>query len=264
MKIPISRHTAAHLCFALLTLSLTCPSSFGISLLNTEAGVIDTGHPQVQTSGGNSFHLVQVVTDSAMMDYQLDMDILLADGSPLVFTIGKDSNDSDTLELTLAMVIDSEPCHVEVSLRSSDGPAPVFDSIGTTVPSGEPVNRSPSKVVIHHDAPIDIAEDVYYGDIPLRSNTFTSTQWAIDISQLSIGETFDIVLRAGPEGDFDDNDIIDLSDYEQFFNCLESTAPENSCQLYFDFNADNSVDLYDFAVFQNIFTGADTPATCGA
>ena len=247
--------------FAVVLLSIQ--TALGISLVETNAGVINTDHPQVQTSGGNSPHLLEMATIPINTNSKIDLDVLLADGSPLVMTFEKDEYDSPLIKITLAMVIDNEPCHLEVSLHNTYGPPPIFDVIGAVRPHGVPVNRSESKVIIYHDAPIGVTENAYYGDIYLPGDMPYIIPWVIDISGLGVGETFDIVLRAGPEGDWDDNHIVDLADYEVFFDCVETPYPSRLCHLYFDFNADEVVDLRDFAVFQSVFTGTDTFATCG-
>ena|GEM_PF-6116120 len=59
-----------------------------------------------------------------------------------------------------------------------------------------------------------------------------------------------------PLGDFDCDGSVDLSDYAAYNDCI--TGPEGElapgCEL-FDFGADGDVDFHDFAEFQVLFTG---------
>ena len=72
-----------------------------------------------------------------------------------------------------------------------------------------------------------------------------------------------LMLSAGANGDFDDDDDVDLDDYLVFSDCLAgpdaAPAPElpdvtaADCLQAFDFDADTDVDLGDFSSFQMLF-----------
>ena len=58
----------------------------------------------------------------------------------------------------------------------------------------------------------------------------------------------------GPMGDLDDDCAVTLDDYFYFEYCLFDSGPGvepgfHDCTDIFDFDADNDVDLYDFAEF---------------
>ena len=68
-----------------------------------------------------------------------------------------------------------------------------------------------------------------------------------------------------PDGDFDQDGVVDLTDYEAFIECMggpelrtdpadpDITICEVECAIRFDFDGDLDVDLADFARFQQRF-----------
>ncbi|MCB9849822.1 MAG: hypothetical protein H6817_03880 [Phycisphaerales bacterium] len=248
---------------ATLALLLAATPGMALTLVGTTAGVMDSSHPQVGTVGGNQAHLLRVVTPADMLDAAVDADVLLADGTPLVTTWRRDAGDTDVLDLALAMVIDSAPCHVELRLRSDDG-APAFVAAGDLSTNAVPVVVAPRLVVVKFAEHVGALTDVLLGAVDTSITFAPPNPWRIDVSQIAIGDTFKLILRAGPQGDFDDDDDVDATDYQQLHACLDSGNLSTECAGYFDFDADEHIDLQDFAIFQALFTGDDVPADCGA
>ncbi len=61
-------------------------------------------------------------------------------------------------------------------------------------------------------------------------------------------------------GDFNDDGEVSLADYDVLATCLRFSGPGTEpafreCVDVFDFDGDNNLDLYDFAMFQVVFTG---------
>ncbi len=242
----------------LLPLSLflvLCESSSALTLLETNAKVVDSNHVQVQTAGGDADHLVRVVTLLPSVHSAIDADVLLADGQPLSMTWRRDADDSDLVDLSLAFVLDYEPCHLQVSVRAPDGEPAIFHSIGDVVTNGTAVALSPSAVSVYFPLGIEALENVYLGDVEsgasLRSAGFAP--WLVDLSALGAGDEFEIVLRAGPPADGDEDREVNLADYEIFNACLEMDDLTHDCRVLFDLDANESVDLADFALFQTFF-----------
>ncbi len=259
MKIPLPKCRTTELLYILSFILFATQSSLAISLIDTECGVLDPNHPQIQTSGGNQAHLINLVTPMDKTNAEINADILLADDSPLVLTLQREEADSDIIELVFAFVLDDEVCRMEVSLQRAEGVTPTFTMIGATYPYGIPVRPSFSETLIHYDEPVGIANDVYYGNI-LPSGVVTSSDpWLIDISALDTGDTFDVVLSTRVSADPPDN----LNDYSVFNVCFDSPDPSDWCYLTYDLNADGKMDLHDFASFQYIFTRLVDFNSCG-
>ena len=256
------RHRLMRLAAAAAILLATCPAA-ALTLIDTSASLTDTSHPQVATLGGSQPHLVRVVTPGNRVDEAIDADMLLADGAPLVTTWRRDTGDADAIELALALAIDSEPCHLELRLRPNDGATPVFVAVGDVSTNGPPVIVAPALVAVRFDPGIAALTDVLVGAVDTTITFAPVTPWRIDISALAVGDSFDLVLRAGPPGDFDDDDDIDLADFAALHACLDTGSAATDCAAYFDFDANERIDLKDFAIFQTAFTGAEAPATCG-
>ncbi|MCK4660908.1 MAG: hypothetical protein KAV82_15415 [Phycisphaerae bacterium] len=241
-------------------------SAAALTLVETTAKVLDTNHYQVETTGGSQAHLLRVVTSLTLLGSAIDADALLADGEPLVMTWRRDAGDAEVIDLSLALAIDRAPCHIEVTLRRGDGAqTPVFAAVGDVSSNGVPVPVGPSRVMVFFDNPLGPLDDIYVGNVPsgvsLRSQPPAS--WAIDISSLAEGEQFDLLLRSGAPGDFDNDGDVDLLDYAEFHACFESGEASDSCRFFFDLDADDDLDLHDFSIFQSWFTGANTPVSCG-
>ena len=259
MKIPLPKSRKTELLNILFIMLFATQSSLGISIIYTECGVMNPTHPQIQTSGGNQAHLINLVTPLDETNTEVNADILLADDSPLVLTLQREEADSDIIELILALVLDDEVCRMEVSLQRAEGITPTFAMIGAAYPYGIPVRPSFSETLIHYDEPVGITNDVYYGNI-LPSGVIPSNDpWLIDISSLDTGDTFDFVLStrisADPPGH--------LNNYSLFIDCFDSPDPSDWCYLIYDLNADGQIDLHDFASFQYIFTRLDDFNSCG-
>jgi hypothetical protein len=215
--------------------------------------VIDTSHLQVATAGGDQAHLLRVVTPTDRLDVAIDADVLLADGTPLIMTWRRDAADAVTVELAIALVLDSRPQHLELRWRSEIGTPPAFLAVGDVSTNATLLVTSPQRVLLEFAEEVDPLADVLLGAVDTSIARIVAP-WLIDISNLGVGETFEIILRAGPPGDVDDDDDVDLADFEALLACLEGADSDGECELFFDFNADESVDLSDFAVFQRAFT----------
>lgn len=232
------------------------------TLLDVTAGVIDANHPQVATSGGSSAHLLRVVTPLDRIHTAIDADVLLADGSPLTMRWRRDAGDADLLELAFGLVVDSGPCHVDMRIAGDSG-QPEFAATGDVSTSALTQVVAPARVLLQFPAAIDPLTDVLIGDVDLTIARSDVLPWILDATALGVGDTFDLVLRAGPPGDTDDDDDVDAGDHAALVGCLEASDLTDDCGALFDFNADSVIDLRDFAEFQRLFTGAGMPAACG-
>jgi hypothetical protein len=230
----------------------------GLVLTDTNAKVLDINHYQVETSGGAHAHLLRVVTSLDLIDAAIDADALLADGQPLVMTWRRDAGDADLIDFSLALAIDDWPCHLEVTLRRNGAQAPTFDTAADVSTNGSTVMIGPSRAIVFFSEPIDPLDDIHVGDVPtgvpLRARS--APAWRIDVSPLSDGEEFDIVVRAGPPGDFDLDGDVGLDDYQFFAGCFTG-------QFAGDYNGDGDVDLYDFAKWESCLRGPTVPSAGG-
>ncbi len=250
----LGRPVAGAALFAALLVALSA-TAHGVTLVNTGAGVLDSAHPQVATIGGRQAHLVRVVTATDAVDAAIDADVLLADGSPLVLTWRREPGDADLVDLSLALVIDSAPRHLELRLRSLGGGELAFAQLGDVSTSGMVQAAAPARVVITLDDAVEPLEDLALGAPAGGVALADGLAWRIDLTGLAAWETFDLVLRAGPPGDLDDDDDVDLDDYAAFADCLEAAELSDTCEWFFDFDADRTIDLRDFAVIQVVYTG---------
>jgi len=259
---PQARHQPGWAGLLALACSLIAMPASGLTLVDTGAGVLDTSHWQVATAGGSQAHLLRVVTPTDQLTYAVDADALLADGSPLVMTWRRDAGDADTLNLALALVVDSRPCHVDLRLISDDGPAPAIAAVGDISTNAAILLASPQRALLRFDASISPLTDVLIGAVD--TTIARSVQpWILDVANVAVGDEFSLILRAGPPGDMDDDDDVDLADFAVLHACLDGSATGLSCDAYFDFDADRDVDLSDFAAFQTLFTGDAVAAACG-
>lgn len=223
-----------------------------LTLTDTNAGIIDTSHLQIATFGGGQPHLLRVVTPTDRLHAAIDADVLLADGLPLVMTWRRDAGDADVIELAAALVVDSAPSEVEMRLRGGASP-PAFAALGDVSTNAVVVLAAPQLARLQFAEPIEPLADVLVGAVDATISR-SPLSWTIDIGALPIGGTFEWVLRAGPPGDANDDDDVDLADYAILHACLDGLASGIDCDAYFDFDADSDVDLLDFALFQATFT----------
>jgi len=234
-----------------------------LTLVGTNAGVLDTSHLQVATTGGDQPHLMRVVTPSDRLNSAIDADVLLADGSPLAMTWRRDGGDADVIELALALVIDSRPCHVDLRLMGAGDAHPHWIDFDDVNSGGVAQQTSDQRVVLHFPIGVEPLEDIFVGNVDTTIGRNVTGSWRVDIAATDAEGTFEIALRAGPPGDVDDDDDVDLHDYAELRACLDGDDTEADCAAYFDFDANRVVDLRDFAEFQRRFTGANVPAACG-
>ena len=62
-----------------------------------------------------------------------------------------------------------------------------------------------------------------------------------------------VVVQPGDvPGDANADCVVDFDDYEEFSGCVDAGAGDPACLTVFDLNGDGSVDLADFAVYQDI------------
>ena len=68
-------------------------------------------------------------------------------------------------------------------------------------------------------------------------------------------------------GDFDRDEDIDLTDFEQFAKCLGAPVPRSGCPVNLwmctDVNRNGTIDLYDFSVFATLFGRPPIACPCG-
>ena len=184
----------------MIVMGFTPTPSWGLTLVYTDAGIVECDHPQIEADGGASSHLLQVLTAPGDIDMAIDADVLIADGTWLVTRWRRDCGDADVVELSLALALDGDPSGLKVVLRPCDGPTPVFDSIGSFAPSGDLVAFNPSSALIVFESTIGPLDDVLLGDPSTGdgSDPPEAQPWRIDLSALTAGEEFELVLRAGP------------------------------------------------------------------
>ena len=189
-----------------IVVGLTPAPSWGLTLVYTDAGIVECDHPQIEADGGASSHLLRMLTAPDDIDAVIDADLLLADDTWLVTRWRRDPGDADFVELSLALALDGDPSSLgdpsglKVVLRPCDGPTPTFDSIGSFAPSGDLLSLGPSSAVIAFESTIGPLDDELLGDpfIGDGSDPPGAQPWRIDLSALAAGEEFELVLRAGP------------------------------------------------------------------
>jgi hypothetical protein len=235
----------------------------GLTLVATNAGLLDTSHPQVATLGGDTAHLLRVVTPGDRLTTALDLDVLLADGAPLTMTWRRDAGDAATIELAASLVIDSTPCHLAVQVRPVYDAVVALGAIGEVSTNSLVVVQQPALAVLRFAAGVGPLSDLALGAVDSTITYGPVNPWLIDVSGMAAGERFELIVRAGPPGDFDDDDDVDLADYPALHACLDAADVGTDCAAYFDLNGDQRIDLRDFAIFQAALTGDGVPAACG-
>lgn len=184
----------------MIVMGFTPTPSWALTLVYTNAGIIDLDHPQIEADDGASAHLLRVVTAPGDIHMAIDADVLMADGTCLVTRWRRDCGDADVFDVSLALALDGDPRNLKVILRAHGGPRPVFDTVGSFAPPGELVALNPSNTLILFDSTIGPLDDVLLGDPSTGdgSDPPEAKPWRIDLSALTEGEEFDLVLWAAP------------------------------------------------------------------
>jgi hypothetical protein len=76
-----------------------------------------------------------------------------------------------------------------------------------------------------------------------------------DASQRTDEQVIPITILSSLFGDSDNDGDVDYLDLQQFIVCMEDETPSGACLDSFDDDGNDRVDLYDFARFQQVFTG---------
>jgi photosystem II stability/assembly factor-like uncharacterized protein len=109
-----------------------------------------------------------------------------------------------------------------------------------------------------------IITQLYGWDDELYVSTYGQGVWSIPLDgDLNENGTYDI---CEPLGDIDGNEIVDLTDYISFTECMAGPgvlpAPDapltwQDCVVYFDHDGDDDVDLLDYIPVQGLITRAE-------
>jgi hypothetical protein len=164
----------------------------GLTLVATNAGLLDTSHPQVATLGGDTAHLLRVVTPGDRLTTALDLDVLLADGAPLTMTWRRDAGDAATIELAASLVIDSTPCHLAVQVRPVYDAVVALGAIGEVSTNSLVVVQQPALAVLRFAAGIGPLSDLALGAVDSTITYGPVDPWLIDVSGMAAGERFEL------------------------------------------------------------------------
>ncbi|HUU85888.1 MAG TPA: endonuclease/exonuclease/phosphatase family protein [Phycisphaerae bacterium] len=166
---------------------------------------------------------------------------------------------------TFVLVEDIDPGLVVGSFVDTDHdgnadviPGTILDSVGLAGPD------YPASDAIYYGAPAVGPQAGAFpaggARIPNGTDTDTAGDWVYLSMELG-GADGDHPVTPGSanagDGDFDDNAIVDLLDFQVFQYCFTGPAngpPDSGCDAG-DFDADDDIDADDFALFNGLFAG---------
>ena len=90
---------------------------------------------------------------------------------------------------------------------------------------------------------------------PTTTGTFMPLLRIEDASMRSDEQVIPMTILSALFGDSDNDGDVDYFDLQQYIVCAEDETPSGACLISFDDDGNDRVDLYDFARFQQVFTG---------
>ncbi len=90
---------------------------------------------------------------------------------------------------------------------------------------------------------------------PTATGTFLPVFRIEDASLRTDEQAIPITILSGLFGDSDNDGDVDIIDLQQFIVCLEDETPNGACLDTFDGDGNDRVDLFDFGMFQQAYTG---------